>query len=60
MSQVHFLRAHNECDGVFGNWRTGNIDINDKVRAYASDDMIEQFLTGRCIHTLSFLMRRLP
>lgn len=56
--QVQFLKANTICDGVFGNWRTGNQLKNEMVTAYESEDMIDQMLTGRCIHTLSFLMRR--
>jgi len=57
-SQVDFLENHTDCDGVFGNWRTGNLGYNEVVTAYAKEDMIDQILTERCIHTLSFLMRR--
>jgi glycosyltransferase involved in cell wall biosynthesis len=57
-SQVNYLHANPRCDGVFGNWRTGEIHNNELVTAYAKKDLIDQILTDRCIHTLSFLMRR--
>ncbi|MGN6800614.1 MAG: glycosyltransferase family 2 protein [Ginsengibacter sp.] len=56
--QVKYLRENPASDGVFGNWRTGDTKKNEIVKAYESEDMIAQMLTGRCIHTLSFLMRR--
>lgn len=56
--QVIFLKTNTICDGVFGNWRTGDNEKNEIVKAYESEDMITQMLTGRCVHTLSFLMRR--
>lgn len=58
MQQMAYLIRHPECDGVFGDWKTGLPDDNILVRGYASENMIDQFLGDRCIHTLSFLMRR--
>jgi len=57
-TQVNYLLAHPECDAVFGDWRVGLPENNTLVKAYAKENLIEQMLTGRCIHTLSILMRR--
>lgn len=57
-AQVKYLQEHPACDGVFGDWRKGSVEQYEFVKAFASDDLISQMLTGRCIHTLSFLMRR--
>lgn len=56
--QVEFLNAHPDCSGVFGNWDIGIPEKHTAAIAFKSDDLISQFLTGRCIHTLSFLFRK--
>lgn len=56
--QVEFLNAHPACSGVFGNWNIGTPEKHTTAIAFKSDDLITQFLTGRCIHTLSFLFRK--
>lgn len=57
-AQVQYLNEHSSCDGVFGDWRKGSREQYEFIKGYVTDDMISQMLTGRCIHTLSFLMRR--
>jgi len=57
--QVDYLNNNIKCDGVFGDWQVGSIIRNDTIIAYKEDNFIIQLLTGRCIHTLSFLMRRI-
>lgn len=57
-SQVDYFIKHPECDAVFGDWETGTIDKKEKVIAYKTDDLIGQFLTYKCIHTLSMLMKK--
>jgi len=56
--QVNFLQQNMEFDGVFGDWKKGTVSENEVIKSHESTDMISQFLTERCIHTLSFLMRR--
>lgn len=55
--QVNYLLQHKDCDGVFGDWQVGSVGENETIIAHKSEDLIAQMLTGRCIHTLSFLMR---
>ena len=55
--QVSYFNQHPDCDAVFGDWETGSKDKKEKIIAYKKDNLIEQFLTERCIHTLSVLMR---
>lgn len=57
-AQIAYLQEHSSCDGVFGDWRKGSVEQYELVKGFASEDLISQMLTGRCIHTLSFLMRR--
>lgn len=57
-AQVAYLQEHSSCDGVFGDWRKGSVEQYELVKGFVSEDLISQMLTGRCIHTLSFLMRR--
>jgi glycosyltransferase involved in cell wall biosynthesis len=56
-SQVIYFNQHPDCDAVFGDWEVGTKEKKEKIVAYKKDNLVEQFLTERCIHTLSFLMR---
>ena len=55
--QVRFLQDHPEFDGVFGDWEKGQISEKELIKGYSSENLIEQFLTERCIANFSFLMR---
>jgi glycosyltransferase involved in cell wall biosynthesis len=58
-TQVSYLNDHPECDAVFGDWDSGTKSSNNLIVAYASKDMIKQFLTlERNIANFSILMRR--
>jgi glycosyltransferase involved in cell wall biosynthesis len=57
-SQVSYFHAHRDCDGVFGDWCRGTAEQYEFIRGFAKDDLIDQFLTDRCIANFSFLMRR--
>ncbi len=56
--QVIYLRNNKECDGVWGDWYFGTVQDNEFKKSIQEEDQITQLLTGSCIHTLSFLMRR--
>lgn len=56
-SQINYFKHHSECDAVFGDWKVGTKESNEIVIAHKNDDLVKQFLTERCIHTLSVLMR---
>lgn len=56
--QVEYLKTHPECDGVWGSWAKGTVDKNELIQSYAREDLLTQFFTEHCIHTLSFLMRK--
>ena len=56
-NQVNYFNRHPDCEAVFGDWEVGTKEEKAKIVAYKKDNLIEQFLTERCIHTLSVLMR---
>jgi len=56
--QVSFMKNNTECDGVFGDWEKGDFKIKELVKAYESNDMIDQLLNQKSIVNFSFLMRR--
>jgi glycosyltransferase involved in cell wall biosynthesis len=56
--QVDFLKHNIEFDAVFGDWRVGTERSWKFVKAYASKDLITQFLFDRCVASFSMLMRR--
>lgn len=55
--QVIFLKSTHAV-AVFGDWEVGTEEHKAFVKAYASENMIEQMLVGRCIANFSMLMRR--
>jgi glycosyltransferase involved in cell wall biosynthesis len=57
-NQVTFLQENKDCDGVWGGWAKGTVEKNETIESFACDDLLTQFLTAHCIHTLAFLMRR--
>lgn len=57
-NQVNFLNENKLCDGVWGGWAKGTPPKNEIITSLAREDLLTQLLTGHCIHTLSFLMRR--
>lgn len=57
-TQVQFLNDNKDCDGVWGGWAKGTVEKNELIESIAREDLLTQFLTEHCIHTLSFLMRR--
>jgi glycosyltransferase involved in cell wall biosynthesis len=57
-NQIEFLNHHPDCDGVFGDWQSGDEKKSEMLKAFASNDLIAQFLTDRCIANFSFLMRK--
>jgi len=56
--QVSFMKNNTECDGVFGDWEKGDFKIKELVKAYESNDMIDQLLNQKSIVNFAFLMRR--
>jgi len=56
--QARELQTRPTIDGVFGDWEMGLPEDKKLVLAYKEDDLVAQFLGFRCIHTLSFLLRR--
>jgi glycosyltransferase involved in cell wall biosynthesis len=56
--QIGYLNSNPTCDGVFGDWEKGLPENNKIVKAFLSNDLINQFLGERCIANFSFLMRR--
>lgn len=56
--QVQFLHQNLDCDGVWGDWQKGTYGTNELVKSLPSKDLLTQFLTENCVHTLSFLFHR--
>lgn len=56
--QIEFLAHNYKIDGVFGDWDKGTIENSMFVKAYANENLIDQFLSDKCIANFSFLMRR--
>ncbi|NTS43780.1 glycosyltransferase [Flavisolibacter sp. BT320] len=57
--QVNFLKENNQFDCVFGDWEKGTEETKELIRAYKSENFIQQVVTlEKPIHTLAFLMRR--
>lgn len=56
--QVSFLNMHTDCDGVWSSWRMGTPEKNVYIGSIAREDLLTQFLSEHCIHTLAFLLRR--
>lgn len=56
-SQITYFNQHPDCDAVFGDWEVGAMEKKKLIVAYKNNNLIEQFLTERCIHTLAILMR---
>lgn len=56
--QVNYLKKHQTCDGVFGDWEHGTLEKKVIINGQKDEDMIAQFYGGRVIHTLSFLFTR--
>ena len=56
-NQVNYFIQHPDCDAVFGDWQIGTNEKNERVIAYKNDNLIEQFLTERCIANFAILMR---
>lgn len=56
--QVEYLKSHPTCDGVFGDWEHGSIEVNELINGQKDNDLLAQFYGGRVIPTLSFLFAR--
>jgi glycosyltransferase involved in cell wall biosynthesis len=56
--QVDYLKNNVDCDGVWGGWAKGTVEKNEIIISLARRDLLTQFLTEHCIHTLAFLFRR--
>lgn len=56
-NQVYYFNQHPDCDAVFGDWEIGTEEKKKIIVAYKKDNLIEQFLSERCIANFAMLMR---
>lgn len=56
--QVIFLESKGDVDGVYGDFRKGNPENNETIKAMESGDLFKQFLIKQSAPTFSILLRR--
>jgi len=56
-NQVNYFNQHPDCDAVFGDWEVGTKEKKDCITAYKKENLLDQFLTEKCIANFAILMR---